>query len=74
MNQHLRAGAMTAGMMAIVLATTAFFHFLSTVITADMVPMIITVLGITICIFGIYHVFLAQIRYEDTLKRMVDKK
>jgi len=74
MNQHLRAGAMTAGMMAIVLATTAFFHFLSTVITADMVPVIITVLGITICIFGIYYVFLSQIRYEDTLKRMVDKK
>jgi uncharacterized membrane protein YidH (DUF202 family) len=74
MNQHLRAVAMTAGMMAIVLVTTAFFHFLSTVITAAMVPMIIMVLGITICIFGIYHVFLAQIRYEDTLKRMVDKK
>jgi uncharacterized membrane protein YidH (DUF202 family) len=74
MNQHLRALAMTAGMMAIVLVITAFFHFLSTAITADMVPMIIMVLGITICIFGIYHVFLAQIRYEDTLKRMVDKK
>jgi hypothetical protein len=49
MNQHLRAVAMTAGMIVIVLATTS-------------------------CIFLIYTVFLAQIRYEDSLKRMVDKK
>jgi uncharacterized membrane protein YidH (DUF202 family) len=74
MNQHLRAVAMTVGMMAIVVAVTAFFQFLSTVVTTDMVPVIIMVLGTTICVFGIYNVFLAQIRYEDTLKRMVDKK
>ena len=74
MNQHLRAIAMTAVMMAIVVAVTAFFHFLSTVVTADMVPMIVICLGITACVFCIYNVFLAQIRYEDTLKRMVDKK
>jgi hypothetical protein len=74
MNQHLRAVAMTAGMMAIVVAVTAFFHFLSTVVTADMVPVIVIGLGITSCIFLIYTVFLAQIRYEDSLKSLVDKK
>jgi hypothetical protein len=74
MNQHLRAVAMTAGMMSIVVAVTAFFHFLSTVVTADMVPMIVICLGITSCIFLIYTLFLAQIRYEDSLKSMVDKK
>jgi hypothetical protein len=74
MNQHLRAVAMTAGMMAIVVAVTAFFHFLSTVVTANMVPMIVIGLGITSCVFLIYTVFLAQIQYEDSLKRMVDKK
>jgi len=65
---------MTAGMIAIVLATTAFFYFLSTVVTANMIPMIIIVLGITACIVCIYHFFLAQIRFEDKLKSMVDKK
>ena len=74
MNQHLRAGAMTAGMIAIVLATTAFFYFLSTVVTANMVPMIVIGAGITACVICIYTVFLAQIRYDDWLKRMVDKK
>ena len=74
MNQHLRAVAMTAGMMAIVVAVTAFFHFLSTVVTANIVPMIVIGLGITSCVFLIYTVFLAQIQYEDSLKRMVDKK
>jgi dolichol kinase len=74
MNQHLRAGLLTAGMIAIVLSTTAFFYFLSSYVTANMVPMIVIGLGITSCVFLIYTVFLAQIRYEDSLKHMVDKK
>ena len=74
MNQHLRAGLLTAGMIAIVLATTAFFYFLSTVVTANMVPTIVIGLGIASCIFLIYTVFLAQIRFEDSLKHTVDKK
>ena len=65
---------MTAGMITIVVAVTGFFHWLSQVVTPDMVPMIVICLGITSCIFLIYTVFLAQIRYEDSLKRMVDKK
>jgi hypothetical protein len=74
MSQYLRAGLLTVGMIAMVVAVTGFFHFLSRVVTPDMVPLIVIVLGITACVFGIYNVFLAQIRYEDTLKRMVDKK
>jgi len=73
MNQHLRAGLLTAGMIAIVLATTAFFYFLSTVVTADMVPMVVIGLGITSCTFLIYTVFLAQIRYEDEVKKIAKK-
>ena len=74
MNQYLRAGALTAGMMAIVVATTGFFHWLSQVVTPDMVPTIVIGAGITACVICIYTVFLAQIRYDDWLKRMVDKK
>ena len=74
MNQYLRAGALTAGMMAIVVAATGFFHWLSQVVTPDMVPTIVIGAGITACVICIYTVFLAQIRYDDWLKRMVDKK
>ena len=74
MNQHLRAGLLTAGMIAIVLATTAFFYFLSSYVTANMVPWIIVVVGMTACVVCIYMTFLSQIRFEDTLKRTVDKK
>jgi xanthine/uracil permease len=73
MNQYLRAGAMTAGMMAIVVAVTGFFHWLSRVVTPDMVPMIVICLGITSCIFLIYMMFLAQIRYEDEVKKIAKK-
>jgi len=74
MNQHLRAGVLTAGIIAIVVAITGFFHWLSQVVTPDMVPLIVIWAGIASCIFLTYTVFLAQIRYEDSLKRMVDKK
>ena len=65
---------MTAGMLTICVAVTAFFHFLASYLTASMIPTIVMVLGITACIYCIYTVFLAQIRYEDKLKSMVDKK
>ena len=73
MNQYLRAGLLTAGMIAIVVAVTAFFHWLSRVVTPDMVPLIVISLGITSCIFLIYTVFLAQIRYEDAVNKIVKK-
>ena len=74
MNQKLKAATMTAGMMAICVAVTAFFHFLASYITASMIPTIAIALGLSGCVYCIYSIFLAQIRYEDTLKRMVDRK
>ena len=73
MNQYLRAGVLTAGMIAIVVAVTGFFYWLSSVVTPDMAPMIVICLGITSCIFLIYTVFLAQIRYEDAVNKIVKK-
>ena len=73
MNQYLRAGLLTAGMITIVVAVTAFFHWLSRVVTPDMVPLIVICLGITSCIFLIYTVFLAQIRYEDAVSKIAKK-
>jgi predicted RND superfamily exporter protein len=73
MNQYLRAGALTAGMMAIIIAVTGFFHWLSRVVTPDMAPMIVICLGITSCIFLIYMMFLAQIRYQDEVKKIAKK-
>jgi hypothetical protein len=74
MNQRLKAAAMTAGMLIICLSVTAFFHFLASFVTASMIPTILIVVGLIGCVYCIYSIFLAQIRYEDSLKRMVDKK
>lgn len=74
MNQYLRAGSMTVAMLAICVAVAVFFQFLSTYVTPDMVPTIVVSLGISACVFCIYSVFLAQVRYEDAVKRLVDKK
>ena len=64
---------MTAGMIAIVVAVTGFFHWLSQVVTPDMVPLIVIWAGIASCIFLTYTVFLAQIRYEDEVKKIAKK-
>ena len=74
MNQHLRAGAMTAGIMAVCVATSAFLHLVSTYVTADIMPTIVITLGTGVCIFVIYSIFLARIRYEDAIKSSVDQK
>jgi membrane protein YdbS with pleckstrin-like domain len=74
MNQYLKAGLMTATMTAICVAVAVFFQFLSTYVTTDIMPKILVALGISVCVFCIYSVFLAQVRYEDTVKRLVDKK
>ena len=73
MNQYVRAGLLTAGMIAIVVVVTAFFHWLSQVVTPDMVPLIVIWVGIASCIFLTYTVFLAQIRYEDEVKKIFKK-
>ena len=73
MNEHLRAGALTAGIIAIVVAVTGFFHWLSQAVTPDMVPLIVIWAGIASCIFLTYTVFLAQIRYEDAVKKITKK-
>ena len=73
MNQYLRAGISTAGILAIVIVVTGFFYWLSRFVTPDMVPTIVICLGIASCIFLIYTVFLAQIRYEDETKHIAKK-
>lgn len=74
MNQKVRAGLMTLGMISICVTVAVFFQLLGQYVTKEMVPFIVAGLGISACIYMIYNVFLAQIRYEDTLKNMVDKK
>ena len=64
---------MTAGMIAIVVVVTGFFHWLSQVVTPDMVPLIVIWAGIASCIFLTYTVFLAQIRYEDAVNKIAKK-
>lgn len=74
MNQHLRASLMTIVLLSLIVAVATFFHVMSMLISADMIPVIIAVVGIGVCIFLIYMMFLHRIRYEDQVKSMVDRK
>jgi uncharacterized membrane-anchored protein len=74
MHQHLRASLMTLCLLALVTAVAVFFRVMASLVSAEMIPIIVAVLGIGVCIYLIYMMFLTQIRYEDRLTRLVDKK
>lgn len=74
MNQKLRAAGITAGMMAICVIVGLGLKLVFTYITPDMVPFILTAVGLSICVYVMYSVILMQIQYRDQLKEMVDRK
>lgn len=74
MNQKLRAAGITAGMLAICVVIGLAMKLVFTYITPEMVPFILTAIGLTIVIYTMYSVILMQIQYRDQLKSMVDRK
>ncbi len=74
MNQKLRAAGITAGMLAICVVIGLGLKLVFTYITPEMVPAILTAIGLAIVIYTMYSVILMQIQYRDQLKSMVDRK
>ena len=74
MNQKLRAAGITAGMLTICVVIGLGLKLVFTYVTPEMVPAILTVMGLGIVIYTMYSVVLMQVQYRDQLKSMVDKK
>ena len=74
MSQHLRAALMTLGMIGIMISTIVILQVLARFVTVEMLPIILACIGVGICIFLIYMMFLDRVRYEDQIKKLVDKK
>jgi uncharacterized membrane protein YGL010W len=74
MNQKLRAVGVVAGMLAISISAILLIKLAITYISVEAVPFVIAGLLISACLYFLYCIALAQIRYEDKLKSMVDKK
>lgn len=74
MNQKLRAAGITAGMLTVCVIIGLGLKLVFAYITPEMVPAILTVIGLAIVIYTMYSVVLMQIQYRDQLKSMVDRK
>jgi hypothetical protein len=74
MNQKLRAMGVVLTMLAISVSSILLLKLAFTYITPEIAPFVIGAIGIGICLYILYSIALAQIRYEDKLKSMVDKK
>ena len=74
MNQRLRAAFLTAGLLCSAVILTLGFRLVFTYITPEMVPFILTGIGMAICIYVMYSMILTIIQDKDRLKDMVDRK
>lgn len=74
MNQRLRAIGVVAGMLAIGVSATLLFKLAITYISVEAVPYVIGGVIMLACLYFLYGIALAQIRYEDKLKELVDRK
>lgn len=74
MNQKLKAGLITAGILAITVVATLAIQLAATYITPEMIPFILTAAGMGLCIYVMYSLILTQIRDQDEIKSMIDKK
>lgn len=74
MNSKLKAVVYTAafGVFCGIVGFTTYY--LSQFMTPEQFATGLAVAGITACFYTIYSLLVSKFEYEDTLKRMVDKK
>ena len=74
MNQKLRAVSRVSGMLAAVSIGVLLVKLAITYISVEAVPYVVGISLLAVCFYFLYSIALAQIRYEDKLKDMVDRK
>lgn len=74
MNSKLKAGLYTLGFGVFTLVVGISLQQAAQHLTQAQVLTGLAVAGITACFYTIYSILCAKFEYEETLKRMVDKK
>jgi ABC-type transport system involved in Fe-S cluster assembly fused permease/ATPase subunit len=69
-SQRLRAVGIVAGMLAVCTTIILAIKLAVTYITAELAPYVAGVLALTIVLYLLYTIALAQIRYEDKIKEI----
>jgi hypothetical protein len=74
MNSKLKAGLITTGLAVWCVAIGVGLQFASKYITMEQIAMGLVIVGVTGCVYSIYSLILSKLEFDETLKRMVDKK
>lgn len=74
MSSKLKAILITAGLLCSAVVLTLGFRLVFAYITPEMVPFILTGIGLVICTWVMYSMILSIIEDREQLKAMVDRK
>ncbi len=69
-----RAILQTAGIIAIIVGGSVGINLILQNLSAEQITNGFAILSIALLIYSMYGVVLSRLEYEDTLKKMVDKK
>jgi ABC-type transport system involved in Fe-S cluster assembly fused permease/ATPase subunit len=72
-SQRLRAVGIVAGMLAVCTTILVALRLVFTYLTAEMMPYVAGGLALTIILYLLYTIALAQVRYEDRIKEITRK-
>jgi len=72
-SQRLRAVAMTAGMLAVSMSIMLVLKLAFTYLTVETAPYAAALVILSGAVYLLYSIALAQVRYEDTLKKIARK-
>jgi threonine/homoserine/homoserine lactone efflux protein len=72
-SQRLRAVAMTAGMLAVSMLIMLVLKLAFTYLTVETAPYAAALVILSGAVYLLYSIALAQVRYEDTLKKIARK-
>ena len=74
MNLKLKAGLITAGMLSTAIAAIIAIRLAITYISVDILPQLFMGAALAIAIYTLYDITLTNLKYNQKLKDMVDRK
>lgn len=74
MNQKFKAGLITAGFAAWCVVVAVGLQFASKYVTVEQFLIGLSVVGISVCFYGIYSLVLTKLEFDAKITELVDRK
>lgn len=74
MNLKVKAGLITAGMLSTAIAAIIAIRLAITYISVEILPLLFMGAALAIAIYTLYDITLTNLKYNENLRKMVDRK